>query len=397
MLPISKRIEGIEESQTLAFTEHARRLKQAGVDVVSLTAGEPDFASPSSAKQAAIEAIRKDFTHYTPNQGIPELLDAIRTKFQRDNGLTFDTEQILVSTGAKQSMFNALQAICDPGDEVILIAPYWVSYPGMVRLAGAVPVVVPSSLERMFRPDLDAVARAVTPRTRAVIVNTPANPTGIVYTGEELRRLAAIAAGAGAYVISDEIYEKVLFDGKHVSIGSLPDMHERVLTVNGLSKAYAMTGWRIGYMGGPLPVIRAAAKVQGQVTSNANSIAQKAAVAALLDRDGPVHTMTEEFRRRRDLVLSDLASLHGAATVKPQGAIYFFIDVHAYYGRTTENGQAVTGSVDLARYLLETWHVGSVPGEAFGDDRCIRISFACAREQLREGLKRIRLGLEALK
>jgi aspartate aminotransferase len=391
MRPLSKKVQDLSISQTLAFTQKARSLKESGIDVVSLTAGEPDFPTPALAKNAAVMAIAADFTHYTPNQGIRELILAIIRKFETENGLHFSPEQILVSSGAKHSVFNALEAICDPGDEVLLLSPYWVSYPEMIRLADGVPVLVPSTMADGFRPRADRLAEAVTPRSKAIILNSPSNPTGVVYTLKELQAIAAVARRNDLYIISDEIYEKVIFDScKHLSIGALKDVREQVVTVNGMSKAYAMTGWRIGYMGGPVKVVEAAAKVQSQVTGNANSIAQKAALAALVEPVPELEMMRKEFERRRDAALEILSSIPGVGVLRPQGAMYFFFDVRKFLGSTMPT------STDLALYLLEHHHVGVVPGEAFGDDGCLRISFACTLKELTRGLERIKIGLEEL-
>jgi aspartate aminotransferase len=391
MRPLSQKVREIANSQTLAFTMKAGQLKEKGIDVVSLTAGEPDFPTPPLIKEAAVRAIAADFTHYTPNQGTRELIQAIITKFDADNDLRFSPEQILVSSGAKHSVFNALEAICDPGDEILLFSPYWVSYPEMIRLADGVPVIVPTSIEEGFRPDANRLEGAVTSRSKAIILNSPVNPTGVVYSQKELEDIAAVAQRHGLYIISDEIYEKVTFDRcKHLSIGALRKVRDQVVTVNGMSKAYAMTGWRLGYMGGPALVIEAAAKVQSQVTSNANSIAQKAAYAALCSPIPELERMRREFERRRDGGLEMLSAIAGVKVLPPQGAMYFFFDVRGFLGSN------VRTSTDLALYLLEHHHVGVVPGAAFGDDGCLRISFACSMEDLRKGIERIKTGLQEL-
>jgi aspartate aminotransferase len=391
MRALSQKVREIRLSQTLAFTMKARSLKEAGIDVVSLTAGEPDFATPPVIKDAAVRAIAADFTHYTPNQGTRELLLAIIKKFEAENGLYFSPEQILVSSGAKHAVYNALQAICDPGDEVLLFSPHWVSYPDMIRLADGVPVTVPTSMEEDFRPNADRLREAITPRSKAVILNSPSNPTGVVFTREELGAVAAVARRHDLYIISDEIYEKVLFDACiHHSIGADKRVQDQVITVNGMSKAYAMTGWRIGYMGGPVAVIEEAAKVQSQVTSNANSVAQMAALAALSSPVPEVELMRREFEHRRDAAMDILSSIRGIEVIRPQGAMYFFFGVRNFYGAT------VRSSMDMALYLLERHHVGVVPGSAFGDDGCLRISFTCAMEDLTRGVERIKRGLEEL-
>jgi aspartate aminotransferase len=389
-LSLSAKVASIRESQTLALAARAARMKEAGEDVVNLTAGEPDFPSPRSVKEAGIRAIAQNFTHYTANQGTSGLRQAIARKFASENNLHFDERDILVSTGAKQSIFNALQAICNPGDEVLLLRPYWLSYPAMVSLVDAVPVVAEPVAGGGLRPDPEAIRAAITPRTKALILNTPVNPSGVVFTANELVAIAGIVRHAGMYVISDEIYEKILFDGRtHLSIGSLPGMQEFVVTVNGVSKAFAMTGWRIGYMGGPAPVIEAAARIQSQVTSNANSVAQKAAQAALESPVPETSAMVAEFARRRDAALQRLAGVQRVRVVRPEGAFYILLDVR----ECVDNG---AGIVDVAEYLLAHHRVAVVPGEPFGADGCIRLSCACAMDELMKGVDRVAAGLSAL-
>jgi aspartate aminotransferase len=394
---VSRRIEELGESQTLFFAQQARQLKEAGVDVVSLTAGEPDFPTPRHIKDAAIEALRTDFTHYTANQGMPELLDAIGEKFSLDNGLRFTREQILVSCGAKQSIFNALCAILNPGDEVIIPAPYWVSYPSIVRLAGGIPVVVPLAEAGGYRIDPLLLRKAVTPRTRVLLLNSPGNPTGVALTREEAAGIARVVQESGILAVSDEIYEKVIFDRRiHVSIGSLEGMEDRVVTVNGVSKAYAMTGWRIGYMGGPMDIVHAAAKVQGQTTNNANSIAQKATIAALRGPQEPIQEMTAEFERRRDVVVHRLSGIPSITFTPPEGAMYVLINASGVMGRTGPEGP-IANPAALAHYLLHRHHVALIPGDAFGAPTSLRLSFACSRADLEKGLARLARGLEELK
>lgn len=384
----------LEESPTLALTEAARRLTLSGVDLVSLTAGEPDFPTPAHIKEAAIAALRANFTRYTPNQGIPELVDAVREKFAADNSLSFGDDQILVSSGAKQSVFNAIMALCSPGDEVVILSPYWVSYPGMIKLAHAVPVVVPTRMADGFFPDPDRLRRAVTPRTRAIIINSPGNPTGAVYPGSVLEEIAMVAVERGLTIISDEIYEKVLYDDhEHVSIGSLAMARDRTVTVNGLSKAYAMTGWRIGFMGGPRELVRGAATVQSQTTSNANSIAQHAAVAALRGPQDDLHVMLTEYTRRRAYLLTQLSGLPGVGFLPPQGAIYGFLHIAGLSAR--QHGEPMNGT-RVAAHLLDHHGVALVPGAAFGDDAFIRFSFSCPQSALEQGVVRIRAGLQEL-
>ncbi len=396
MQALSRKIQQVEESQTLALSTQARRLKESGIDVVSLTAGEPDFPTPRHIKEAAIKAIEADFTHYTANEGIPDLIAAIVKKFSHENDLHFEPEQILVSTGAKQSIFNALQALCNKGDEVVIISPYWVSYPEMVKLVDAVPIFVHTSIKDRFVLDVRSLRRAINQKTKALILNSPNNPSGAVFPRSTIEDIAAIVKETGIYVITDEIYEKVIYDDrKHFSIGSVKNIRDQVITVNGVSKAFAMTGWRIGYMGGPLHVIQAAAKVQSQVTSNANSIAQKAAIAALSGSTNDLDMMVDEFKRRRDFVCASLNGIRDIEVTVPHGAFYVLFGVEKFYGRK-HKGQLIKGSAAIAKYLLEHHHVALIPGAAFGADNCLRMSYACSMSDLEKGMKRIRQGLGEL-
>lgn len=396
MLTLSNKIRTIEESQTLALTAKAKRMKDSGLDVVSLTAGEPDFPTPRHIKEAAIKAIEANFTKYTANCGTPDLVDAIIRKFSNDNDLHFEPQQIVVSAGAKQSIFNVLQAICNKGDEVVFFSPYWVSYPEMVKMADATPVIVPTRIEDGFKPELRRLRQSINAKTKALILNSPNNPSGVVFTQSELEDIAAIVRETNIFVISDEIYEKVIYDGnKHFSIGSIKAIRDQVIAVNGVSKAFSMTGWRIGYAGGPHAVMEAAGRVQSQVTSNANSIAQKATVAGLTGSKTDILSMVEEFKRRRDFVYEKLSAIRGVTVTNPGGAFYFLFDVSKFYGKKF-NGQLIKNSADMGTYLLDHHHVGSVPGVAFGDDRCLRISYACSMTELEKGMTRITQGLEAL-
>lgn len=395
-MTLSRKIASVEESQTIALTRLANQLKAKGVNVVSMTAGESDFPTPAHVKQAAIGAIEGDFTRYTANAGIPELIDAVREKFRRDNGLSFEPSQVLVSSGAKHSIFNALMAICNPGDEVIIPAPYWVSYPEMVKIADAVPVVVRTGADTGYRMTPEALRAAVTPRSKALILNSPSNPTGAVYARGELEAVAAEAARAGLYVISDEIYEKILFDGiGHHSIGAVDSVRDRTVTVNGVSKAYAMTGWRIGYMGGPKDVIQAAAKVQSQATSNANSVAQRAALAALTGPDDDVKSMVEEFRKRRDYYAGRLRAVPGLKLEPPPGAFFLFPDLGGCIGARWRD-RTIDSDMDIAAYLLEEAKVAVIPGAAFGAPDHVRLSFACPMDDIREAADRIERALTLL-
>ncbi len=396
MLNLSTKVYNVEESQTLAITAKAKRMKDAGVDVVSLTAGEPDFPTPQHVKDAAIKAIESNFTKYTANVGTNELIEAIIRKFSHEDNLHFGHNQIVVSSGAKQCIYNVLQAICNKGDQVAILSPYWVSYPEMVKLADAKPVVIPTGIENGFKPDIKALHRAVNANTKALILNSPNNPSGVVYSRSELEEIGEIIREKNIFVISDEIYEKVVYDqNTHFSIGSIKEIRDQVITVNGVSKAFSMTGWRIGYSGGPLAVMQAAAKVQSQVTSNANSIAQKAALAALTGSTDARDAMVREFKIRRDFVHGCLSALPDVRVVLPGGAFYFLFDVSAYYAKKHGN-TFIHNSADMGSYLLEQHLVGTVPGLAFGDDNCLRISYACSMQELQKGMQRITTGLTAL-
>ena len=389
---LSRRALDIAESATLSVAAQAQKMRAEGIHVVSLSTGEPDFPTPEPIKQAGIEAINANFTRYTQSEGILELREAIARKFTEQNAIPTDAANVLVSSGGKHSIFNALTAICDPGDEVIIPAPYWVSYPEMVRLVGAEPVIVATSVADRYKLSPALLSAAITPRTRAFIINSPSNPTGVIYSPDELRALAEVIASSGAYLISDELYEKIIYDGNtHFSLGSLPSLRETAITVNGVSKAYAMTGWRIGYMTGPRDVIAAAAKIQSQVTSNPSSISQKAALAAITGGTADVERMARAFERRRDLICELLGAIPDVEFPRPDGAFYIFMDVSAYY--TAE----VTDSLALSDYLLRRHHVATVAGCAFGDDSAIRLSYACSEEDIREGVARIARGLEELK
>ena len=396
MKSLSVKIQQIEESQTLAFTNLARQMKAAGQDVVSLTAGEPDFPTPPHIKMSAIRAIEEDFSHYTANEGIPELLKAIARKFERDNNLHFETSQILVSCGAKHSVFNALQAICNPGDEVVVPAPYWVSYPEMVKLVGARPVCVEALHEHRFKLTAQQLRKAVNAKTKALLFNSPSNPTGAVYTQGEIEELAEVVFDSGIFVISDEIYEKVIYDGaKHFSIGSVKSIHDQVITVNGLSKAYAMTGWRIGYLGAAKEVTQAAAKVQSQVTSNATSISQRAAVDALNGPSEEVERMVSEFKRRRDYIYQELSRIPDLELSEPKGAFYLFPCVKNFAGRRVK-GKIMRDDMDICYHFLNEEQLVMVPGTPFGAKNYLRLSYACSMKELEKAVRRLKSGFAKL-
>ncbi|MFQ5797426.1 MAG: pyridoxal phosphate-dependent aminotransferase [Bacteroidota bacterium] len=397
MLLLSRKIQQIEESQTLALTALALKLKSQGVDVISLAAGEPDFPTPAHVKQAAMKAIELNFTHYTANNGIAELRESIAKKFARDNNLHFSPDQILVSCGAKHSIFNVVQALCNHGDEVIVISPYWVSYPEIVKMANAKPVILTTSAESDYKLNASQLRRAVTSRTKLLIFNSPCNPTGTVYTREEIEELAQAVHATGVFVISDEIYEQVTYDDiEHFSIGSIQRIADQVITVNGVSKAYAMTGWRIGYLGGRKDVVDAAAKVQSQTTSNPTSISQKAALAAITGSDEDLKNMTAEFQRRRDCLCKQLRSVKEFMYKIPRGAFYLFPNVESLYGRIG-NTSLLKNSADVCQYLLQEARVASVPGSAFGAEDHIRLSYACSIETLETAVERIRSAVLRLK
>lgn len=398
MKSLSKKIAALEKSQTLALFARAKKMKSEGLDVISFTAGEPDFPTPQLIKEAGIEAIRQNFTKYTPNQGFPDLLKAIVEKFRRENNLQFETSQILVSSGAKQSVFNALQAICNRGDEVIIPAPYWVSYPEMVKLADAKPVAVKTSASNQFKMTAAQLKRALSKKSKALILNSPCNPTGAVYTRDELEELAKIIETSGMYVISDEIYEKVIFDGlRHFSIGSIKEISDQVITVNGVSKAYSMTGWRIGFMGAHRSIIEASDKLQGQVTSNASSISQKAAYAALANNiEGDIRAMVQEFDRRRNFLKQEFSRMKGIEIIEPKGAFYLFFNVKEYVGASVD-GMKIRTSDDLCEYFLHKHLLAMVPGTGFGAKEWVRLSYACSMEELSNGVERLHRGFSELK
>ncbi len=390
---ISIRGQNVAPSATLAITAKAKAMKAEGIDVIGFGAGEPDFDTPEHIKEAAMAAIQEGFTKYTPTAGIPELRDAVAEKFAQDNGVRYTHSQILISCGAKHSIYNLMQVLCDPGDEVIIPAPYWVSYPEMAKLAGGQPVVINTTAEDNFCVTPEALERAITPRTKAFILSSPSNPTGTLYSLDQLKPLAEILVAHQVYIIADEIYDKLVYDGiRYESITRLGEaVQEWTILVNGVSKTYAMTGWRIGYAAGPEEIIKAATNLQSHSTSGATSISQKAALAALTGPQECVEEMRQQFELRRDYIAGRFDDLAIASYVKPQGAFYIFPDVSACYH---QKGRNITNSFDLATYLLEKAEVAVVPGAPFGEDRAIRLSFATSLEQIEEGLNRIQEALE---
>jgi aspartate aminotransferase len=386
---LSRRASEVEESITLAITEKANQLRAQGVDVLSFSAGEPDFDTPEHIKQAAKAALDKGLTKYTAASGIPALKKAIARKFEKDNGLAFDPSQVVVSCGAKHSIYNVLQAMLEEGDEAIIPSPYWVSYPEMVKCAGAKPVILRTEEADGFRMRPEALRRAITPRTKLLILCSPSNPTGMVYPAGELRAVADILAEKDVFVLSDEIYEKLCYGVAFSSVAAArPEMKDLAIVVNGASKAYAMTGWRIGYAAGPKEIMAAAGRMQSQSTSNATSIAQHAALAALEGDQSCVEAMRQEYHKRRDYIVGRLRAIRGFHCGEPQGAFYVFPRVSALYGRSS-GGRRIAGSASFAEALLERAHVAVVPGSGFGSDDHIRLSYATSMEKIREGLDRL--------
>ncbi len=395
---LADRLKTLAPSSTLAVQAKAKALRAQGVDVISFGAGEPDFDTPERIKEAAVQAMRRGQTKYTEVGGVPELRAAICEKFRRDNGLEYRPDEILVSCGAKHTLFNLVVAMLNPGDEVLVPSPYWVSYPEQARLLGAVPVPVPTREATGFDLDAAALAAAVTPRTKVVVLNSPNNPTGAVFSPAALEAVARLAVERALFVVSDECYEALTFEGRHASIAALgPEVKARTLVVNTCSKAYAMTGWRIGYAGGPRELIRAMTDVQSQVTSNPSSVAQWAAVEALAGPQDEVAKMAGEFDRRRRLIVAGLNALPGVSCVMPKGAFYAFPNVAGLVGKRAPGAaQPLRGSVDVTAFLLERARVAVVPGVDFGSDAHVRLSYATSDALIREGLARMDAAIREL-
>ena len=395
---ISKRASQIAPSETLKITGRAKELQRAGKPVISLSAGEPDFLTPRYICDAAIKAINAGFHGYTANPGTPELRQAIVDKLKRDNGLDYKPNQIVVSNGAKQSVGFSCLALIDEGDEVVIPAPYWVSYPQMVKLAGGTPVPVSTKFENNYRLTAEQLEQAITDKTKALILCSPSNPTGSCYTADELTALAdVLRKHPKVVVISDEIYEYIVFDQKHVGIGQVaPDLKDRLVVINGFSKGFAMTGWRLGYLAAPEAIASAVAKIQSQETSAPSSISQKAGEAAYNHPLDEVHAMRDAFKKRRDFIVDSLNNLEGVSCFKPGGAFYVFPDISAYLNKTTADGKSIKTSTDLCLYLLEEYNIALVPGDAFGEPNGVRISYAASMENIREALERLKKGLNAL-
>ena len=387
---LSNRINNLATSQTLAMAAKARELRAEGKDIIGLSLGEPDFNTPDFIKDAAIKAINDNYNSYTPVDGYVELKDAIINKFKRDNNLTYDYSQIVVSTGAKQSLANVAMVLLNPGDEVILPCPYWVSYAEIVKLAEGVPVEVPTSVKTDFKMTPEQLEAAITPKTKMIWYSSPCNPSGMVYSKEELRALAdVLKKHPDIIVVSDEIYEHINFVGGHASMAQFEDMYDRVVTVNGVSKAFAMTGWRIGYIGAPTWIARACNKMQGQITSGANCIAQRAVITALEAPVSEISYMVDTFKKRRKLIIDLLNDIEGFVTTEPEGAFYVFPNVSHFFGKTIK-GHKIENATDFSMFLLEEALVATVTGDAFGNPDCIRISYAASESQIEEALKRIK-------
>ncbi len=388
---LSDRVNSLTISATLEMAAKARELKAAGKDIIGLSLGEPDFNTPDYIKEAAIQAVNDNYNSYSPVDGYVDLKEAIITKFKRDNNLTYTQPQIVVSTGAKQSLYNVAQVCLNKGDEVILPCPYWVSYSDIVKLADGVPVEVQTSLENDFKMTPEQLEAAITPKTKMLWYSSPCNPTGSIYSKEELRALAdVLQKHPQIVVVSDEIYEHINYGvTAHASMAEFPDMYERTVTVNGVAKAFAMTGWRIGYIGAPTYIARACNKLQGQVTSGASCIAQRAVITALLEPVSRIQYMVDKFKERRKLILGLIQEIPGFKCNEPEGAFYVFPDVTAFFGKTL-NGRKINNSSDMSMYLLEAANVATVAGDSFGNNNCIRISYAASEAQITEAMARIK-------
>ena len=390
---LSNRIKSLPASATLAMAAKARELKNLGIDIIGLSLGEPDFNTPEFIKDAAIQAVKDNYNSYSPVDGYNDLKSAICEKFKRDNGLEYQASQIVVSTGAKQSIANVCMILLNPGDEVLLPAPYWVSYSAIATLAEAKSIIIPSSIETDFKITPKQLEQAITPKTKLVMFNSPNNPSGAIYSEEEYRALGAVLKKyPDIYILSDEIYEHINYGTPHFSIAAIPELYDRTITVNGVAKAFAMTGWRIGYIGAAEWIAKACNKMQGQMTSGANCIAQRATIAAVSAPKSKIRYMVDEFYIRRGLILNLLSEIPGFKLNKPQGAFYIFPDVSFYFGKSLK-GKSIENANDFALFLLEEAHVATVTGEAFGNDDCIRISYAASKEEIKAAVQRIKKAL----
>ena len=387
---LSDRINSLPASATLAMAAKARELKTQGINIIGLSLGEPDFNTPEFIKEAAIQAVKDNYNSYSPVDGYADLKVAICEKFRRDNGLDYQPSQVVVSTGAKQSIANVCMVLLNPGDEVLLPAPYWVSYSAIATLAESRSTIIPSSIENDFKITPEQLEAAISPKTKLVMFNSPNNPSGTIYTEEEFRALGKVLKKyPDVYILSDEIYEHINYGTPHFSIASISDLYDRTITVNGVAKAFAMTGWRIGYIGAPEWIAKACNKMQGQITSGANCIAQRATIAAVSAPYSKIQYMVDEFNKRRDLILKLLSEIPGFKLNEPQGAFYVFPDVSSYFGKKI-HGNNIENANDFALFLLERAHVATVTGEAFGNPKCIRISYAANENDIKSAVKRIK-------
>jgi len=392
----SERVNRMSFSQTFVMSNKVRELKAEGIDVISLTLGEPDFDVPKDIKEAAFQAIKDNYSHYSPVPGFLELRQAVAKKLKRDNNLDYKPSQICVSSGAKQSLFNVLAAIINDGDEVILPAPYWVSYEEMVKMLDGVSVIVETSIDTDFKITAEQLEKAITPKTKALLYSSPCNPSGSYYTYEELKAIAEVVAKHPQItIISDEIYEFINYEGKHTSIAEFPEVYEQTAVINGMSKAFAMTGWRIGYSACPEWLAKGCEKIQGQITSGANTVAQIASIKGLETDPSEYHYMISEFEKRRNLVYGLMKEIPGFKVNYPKAAFYFFPDISYYLGKTLK-GKLINDSDDFAMFLLEEAHVGTVGGVSFGNPDCIRFSYAASEEELKEAMRRIKTCLESI-
>ncbi|WP_196891951.1 pyridoxal phosphate-dependent aminotransferase [Aureivirga marina] len=390
MKKLSKRVNSIPVSQTLAMAAKARELKSEGKDIIGLSLGEPDFNTPDFIKEAAIKAINDNYNSYTPVDGYQDLKEAICRKFERDNQIKYSPNQIVVSTGAKQSLANVISALVDVGDEVILPAPFWVSYEAMVLLNEGVPMIIETDIDSDFKITPEQLEEAITSKTKLIVFNSPNNPSGSIYTEEEFRAIAKVLEKyPDIFVISDEIYEHIIYEGKTFSFAAIDSMYDRTITVNGVAKAFAMTGWRIGYIGAPEWIAKACTKMQGQSTSGANCIAQKATIAAVDADPSKIKYMVDEFERRREIIYNLLSEIDGFKLNMPKGAFYIFPDVSSYFGKTIA-GHKIENASDFSMLLLQEANVATVTGDAFGSPNCIRISYAASEENIREAIARIK-------
>ena len=387
---LTDKVNNLAASATLAMAAKARELRSKGVDVIGLSLGEPDFNIPEFIKEAAVKAINDNYNSYTPVDGYVDLKKAISRKFSRDNNLNYSANQIVVSTGAKQSIANVIEAMISPGDEVILLAPFWVSYSAMIEICGGIPVIIKSDITSNFKVTASKIKDNITSKTKMIIVNSPNNPSGSVYNEHELRQIGKMLMDyPKIFVLSDEIYEHINYGVKHFSFASIPELYDRTITVNGVAKAFAMTGWRIGYLGAPEWLAKACTKLQGQSTSGANCIAQKATIAALNANVNQIRYMIDEFRERRELIIDLLSEIEGFKLNNPDGAFYIFPDISYFFGKTI-NGFEIKNSTDFSLFILEKAHVATVTGEAFGSANNIRISYAASRENIKKAVDRIK-------